>query len=462
MKHALIRSSAVIALALAGPLHAVTSASAGVGARWSEIPHEPRAAGMGMAGLALERGASALGSNPAGLSLRGQELDASYLSWDEDIRLQRLAYGLSLGDLGTAGLRADLVDFGTVETFGLSNGQPTPGADLHPYAGALGLAYNAALRGGLSAGLELRGLYEDLGGDTASSGAVDLGLRWAPAAQPWALGFALRNAGAPLHGARLPLEAGLGAAWAWAPRQGAALRAAGDLLLKPESDESATLAAGLEYALDGLGAFRAGYRQGPDQSPSGPSAGFSVDLGFLSLDYAFSDWGGQGANQLGLRARWGGAATENAAAVPAASAVPAATPAPTPAAQALAQQVAATVDQLLQAVDSQDKAASQAIVQSMAQQAPELRDKLASAVKEEAVAPSVFQGEFKRAESYLRTMTRLRHEDPYAWMALGTVLWFQGRDAECLDAYQRSYLLDPSQSFLRARIVQLGGTVPAP
>jgi hypothetical protein len=450
------------ALLLAGALSADNSSSAGVSARWLRIVDDPRGAGMGTAGLALARGAGSLGFNPAGLLQAQQSLQASYLAWDEDIRLQRLAYGLPLGANSALGLRLDYVDLGTVETLSVVNGMPQSGASLHPYGGSLGAAYAASLGSGFSAGAEARGLFEDLGNAPASSAAADLGLRWAPAGGRLALGLSVLNAGTGLRDARLPLQAGLGAAWSEPLRADAELRGALDLQLSPEADEAATVAVGLEYAVQGVGAFRAGYRQGGVNSPSGPSAGFSLSLGLLDLDYAYSAWGGQPSNQLGLRLAWGGvqapAAAPSAALAPAPTPAPVATPTPLP----VAAQVATSVDRLLQAVDAQDGAASHAVVESMVQQAPELREHLANAVKDEGVKPSVFAGEFGRAETYLRTMTRLRHDDAYAWMALGTVLWYQDKDQEALDAYQRSYLLDPSRAFLRTRIEQLGGTVPAP
>jgi predicted Zn-dependent protease len=98
----------------------------------------------------------------------------------------------------------------------------------------------------------------------------------------------------------------------------------------------------------------------------------------------------------------------------------------------------------------------------MLTQGPELRARMAQAVQADGVAPSVFNGEFQRAEAYLRAMTRLQRDNAYAWMALGTVLWFHDRVPESLECYQKSYLLDPTQAFVAARIKQLGGALPTP
>lgn len=462
MRGARLRLAALclVASGLASGAIADNSASAGVGARWLNLLDNPRSAGMGSAGVALARGAGSLGGNPAGLvtASASQQLETSYLAWDEDTRLQRLAYSDPLGQRGALGLSLDYVDFGTVETLNLVNGLPVPGAQLHPYAGDLGIAGAFKLVGGLDAGGEVRGLIEDLGSGGAYGSATDLGLRWAPAPTGLALGLAVRNLGSSPQGGRLPQAALLGAAWIQPLRPGSELRVAADLRYRPEADESAALNLGAEYAVASVAAFRAGYQLASSDSPAGPSAGLSIDLGSLfSVDYAFNDLGGQAAHQLGLRAQWGAAPEAMVPVVPVAAVVT-----PTPPETALTAQVTSTLNKLMNAVESKDTPTAQALTQDMAVQAPALRQRLAQAVRDEGVAPSVFSGDFQHAESYLRTMTRLQRDNAYAWMALGTVLWFRQRDAESLECYQKAYLLDPSMDFVKARIVQLGGTVPTP
>lgn len=470
-----MKKTALIALALLlapawSKADVETSGSSGVGGRWLNILNNPRTAGMGGAGAALARGAGSLGANPAGLADGQQDLETSHLAWDEDISLQRLAYSFPLGSTAL-GLRVDYVNLGAVEAFQIVGGSPVVAEALHPHAGTFGAAVAVPLGLGVQAGLELKGLFQDLGEGNGFSAASDLGLRWSQGATGAAFGAALLNAGAELQGSRLPLKAVFGGAWTQALGPGADLRAAADLHFSPESDEAAALSVGGEYSVKGLAEFRAGYLLAPEGSPAGPSAGLSVSLGrWLNADYAFNSLGGQPSNQVGLRASWGGALAASEAAPPAATPVvpaPALTPeaaaqAASPTAADLSTQVATTIDKLLNAVDAKDAAATQSLTESMVSLAPSLRAQMAETVKAQGVAPSVFDGEFQRAEAYLRTMTRLQRDNAYGWMALGTVLWFQGREAEALECYQKSYLLDPTQAFLAKRIQQLGGAVPQP
>jgi len=469
------RKAALAALLLLAPSAAradsQTSASAAVGGRWLNILNNPRSAGMGGAGTALARGAGSLGADPAGLADGQAGLETSYLGWDDDITLQRLAYAQPLGAQGLAlGLDLDYVDMGSVESFSVVNGSPVQQPDLHPHAGALGAALALPLGGGLEGGAEAKALFQDLGQGDSYAGAADLGLRWYQGPTGAALGAALLNAGSSLEGANLPLQASVGGAWTQPLRPGSLLRAALDLRFTPQTDETAALTVGGEYVVNDVAQFRAGYLVAAEGSPSGPSAGLSVSLGpWLSADYAYSSLGGEPANQLGLRANWGGAPAPAMARVPMPTAVapaPAAPVAPSPTAQAAEAspqaQVAVTIDKLITAVENRDAAASQALTQDMLTQGPELRARMAQAVQADGVAPSVFNGEFQRAEAYLRAMTRLQRDNAYAWMALGTVLWFQDRVPESLECYQKSYLLDPTQAFVAARIKQLGGALPTP
>ena len=200
---------ALVFLALLGwaaRLGADNSAAASVGARWLNLEGDPRVTALGGAYAGLADGLPALGLNPGGLArLQGIQASLGDQIWDEDVSVQRLAYGQRLDQASALGLDLNYVNFGSIQTISIVGGYPVEGGTLNPYAGSLDLSYGRTLWGGLSAGVTAKLLTENLVGNSADALAADLGLLYAPVDRRWGLGASVLNLGGALDTAPLPL-----------------------------------------------------------------------------------------------------------------------------------------------------------------------------------------------------------------------------------------------------------------
>jgi tetratricopeptide (TPR) repeat protein len=457
-RHARLALLAAACLA-AAPLAAANSGAAAVGARWLNLEQDPFSASLGGADAGWARGLDALASNPAGLALeRGFEAALGDQAWDQDVSRQHLALGQGL-DHAALGLDLNYINFGSIQEVDLVGGYPVEAGTLSPWAGDLALAYARGRGNGLSAGLSLKVLSEDLAGAAAETGAADLGLLYAQPGGPLGLGLSLMNLGGTLDGAPLPAQARLGASFHQGLGGSQGLLLLGDLLLTPTGDEAAAVMAGLEYRPAANAAFRAGYRTGQLNAPSGPSAGLGLDFGWLGLDYSYSLLNGLASQQMDLRLGFGGpsAPAPALAAAPAPAAAAAALPADP---GQLQQAVATDLHQLLDALDKGDTGTAQALTEKVSTQYLPVRQAVAAEMKEGSVAPAVFSGEFQDARRSLQLMLQLDRNNAYTYQALGNVDWFLGDEAGAVENLRKAYLLDPTRDYLRAQLKRLGVEVP--
>jgi len=272
---------------------------------------------MGESQVAVADDAYAAFWNPAGLAaLESAELalshNKSFMGVDQ--QYFSMAYPLRYGSTLNLNLtRMSISPLQGYDAQGTKTGQVTAG----DYA--LGLAYGRALlkdeaqQPMLSAGLNLKGVKENLDTASAQTLAADMGVIYYLRPQrrtgraEWRFGLAARNLGPGLKFDEerfdLPTIYQLGAAWQSRPY--------GDLLTLSldhvfSRDEGYHLAGGAEYVVHRLLAFRLGYRTGQDIG-LGLRAGVGFKLKRMEVDYAFAGFGDLGEmHRVGLSLRLGG------------------------------------------------------------------------------------------------------------------------------------------------------------
>jgi tetratricopeptide (TPR) repeat protein len=195
-----------------------------------------------------------------------------------------------------------------------AQGTRTGAVDAGDYA--LGLAYGRTIWQNLrdqpllSAGLNLKGIHERLASVTAHTFAADIGLLsfWRPAKLgEFRMGFAAQNLGPGLKFDRvtadLPTAYRIGLAWQGKPK-GDTLTVSLDQVLSQE--EGHYLAAGTEYTVWRILAFRLGYRMGQDIG-LGFRGGVGFKLKALEISYAYAGFGDLGImHRMGISIRMGG------------------------------------------------------------------------------------------------------------------------------------------------------------
>ncbi len=155
-----------------------------------------RGASLGDAYSVLASGADAVFWNPSGLTtVKNQEITSSYVQWIFDTRQGALSYGVSLGELGFAGVQIQYVDYGEfLEASMLRpyiNKEVDPGLtgnSFHPFSYLAGITYAKDLTDKFSTGVSIKYAHESLYNGTevmaqvrqnSSSNADELVKTWA-------------------------------------------------------------------------------------------------------------------------------------------------------------------------------------------------------------------------------------------------------------------------------------------
>lgn len=263
------------------------------GAQFLNIDASARAVGMGSAYTAAADGAGSIGYNPAGL-LGGVGVEAaiSHTRWLLDsahdfaavaFPLRRLRGGIGYSRFAAGEMTARDATGKIAGSF--SNSDQAVSFNLA--GGFKGL--------GLGAGVKY--ITSSLGGETAASFAVDLGV--AAGFGPVTLGAAARNIGPGLRYLDqtdpLPLAVSLGALARVVPGFGLSAD-----VTRLVHDEKLVLSVGSEYAFMSALSVRAGYLAGRSTAADGNrgfSAGAGVSLLGASLDYALTPYGELGSAQ---------------------------------------------------------------------------------------------------------------------------------------------------------------------
>jgi long-subunit fatty acid transport protein len=135
-----------------------------------------RATAMGDAYVSLAGGADAVFWNPAGLTkIESPEFTTTLTMWLFDTKQFALAYGLPMGDWGTAGVQFQYIDYGRMEETRADavdlimppNGQPffnagLTGRSFTPYSYLIGLSYAKSFTDKFSAAFSAKYAMESL------------------------------------------------------------------------------------------------------------------------------------------------------------------------------------------------------------------------------------------------------------------------------------------------------------
>jgi hypothetical protein len=419
-------------------------------AAWLAVQASPRPVAMAGAFTAVAADTDGLGVNPAGLScLEFPQIDLAHNFWILDLAQDHIAYGQPILQHGALALSFDYFNLGSVESVSLSpGGSPVSQGYLHPYASDLSLGWGQQIMVGLSWGLDAKVLDENLGvGGDSQALAGDLGMQWRPQPRGLFLGLSLLNIGSQLQGASLPLGLHLGLGYDVSrPGRRIPLMLAADVSFNPGDSQSATGSVGEEYWVASLLALRAGYQFGSDEQPNGPTAGFGLRHKGLELDYAFDGRGRLASSQqLALKYDFG----QLSVAEPV-----------QPEMEEDEAGMAQDLHRLLDALDQGDTLTAQAQNDKLMNQVLPVRKQASEAMKEQAVQPEVFRGEFEEAEKSLQMMVKLDRSNAYNYQALGMVEWYLGRRELAVENLKKAYLLDPSRGYLLNKIKALGGSLP--
>lgn len=290
-----------------------------------------RATALGEAYVAFGSGIDGIFWNPAMLTgITGHEATSTYTQWLFDTKQYALAYGLSLGSLGRAGIQFQVTDIGSinetsVENLGYTDYQnnSNPGSfhdgltgrTFTPNSWVLGLSYAQQMTDHFSMGLTAKYVSESLwDGSTITAPDIygnlqtfntsvkmvlfDFGMLYNTGYRTLRIGTSVQNFGAQVRFAQEAYPAPM------VFRLGLAVDVIGkNALLSESSNNCMTLTTdiiqpndydqqlhfGAEYMFANLFALRVGYKWNYDADglTFGGGANFDLDLIVISADYSY-------------------------------------------------------------------------------------------------------------------------------------------------------------------------------
>lgn len=165
------------------------------GAQELRIPVGSRTMAMGGAAIADVSGTEALFWNPAGAaSPSGTEAVFSYLRYIADIKLSYFGITTNLGDVGSLGASAKVLDIGDIPVTTEEYPEGT-GATYSPTFFVVGLTYSRRMTDRVSFGATGMYIHEKIMRETASGLAFDFGFQYATGIPGLKFGIVMKNYG---------------------------------------------------------------------------------------------------------------------------------------------------------------------------------------------------------------------------------------------------------------------------
>ncbi|HXC65497.1 MAG TPA: PorV/PorQ family protein [bacterium] len=288
----------MLALALAVPAAAPADSSSQVfGSAGESAPlydrlESARQAALAGAFISVTSGQEAVFGNPAGLAgTRDLSVSLHHESWLADIYGETAVVAAQVEPgLGMGGY-AHITEYGTFDVRD-SNGQRQGQSSAQDMAAGLAMGYGL---GGLSAGLGVRVVKQELMGENSAAMAFDGGLVYR--GHGLHMGFAAVNVGTSLDGSQGAESLRAGVARRWDLDEGMALEPGVGLSWEPQGLARAQL--GVELGLQNGMALRVGYEQPFTDTMISGMQGLTLGLGFdvagLTVDYAYLPYGDLGA-----------------------------------------------------------------------------------------------------------------------------------------------------------------------
>jgi len=251
-----------------------------------------RPSGMGGAFVGLADDVSAVFWNPAGLSqVIGREVSLGHTSLYTLISVESLAYSQPvLGGVGAIAI--NYANYGPVEQYTLDEYfNPIPlNSSVTPHAIFGRFAWSKSITKYFALGLLVKGMQENYGVESKMMAAMDAGAYYVTGIEGLNLGACVQNLQMPFVERTLPILTRVGMSYAlpWTFFLTDRFTAAVDLNLPTVSAVNTSI--GLEYWCQDWFALRAGYNFSELNQYDrllGFSAGASVKLFFVELDYAF-------------------------------------------------------------------------------------------------------------------------------------------------------------------------------
>jgi len=286
------------------------------GMQFLKVDMSARAAGMGSAYMMAGKGAEAMFYNPAGLSESDTKVDVfvTQTQWIADITYNAAGLALNLSELGTFGISAQVVDYGTIEGAQVANNDQgyIKTGDLDVGAYAVGLSYARSLTNKFSIGGQVKWVSQHLGSSLLNNNetvnnevsglAFDFGTIFYPGWKSFRFGMSIRNfstefkynqdkEGEGEEGFQLPLTFIMGVGMDlmdFMELEDQSLLLAIDALHPRDYSERVHI--GLEYTYNNLFVIRTGYKYNYDEEGLTGGFGVSQSLGgvLLKIDYAYS------------------------------------------------------------------------------------------------------------------------------------------------------------------------------
>ena len=281
--------SVVLALLLAGPVPVLAGSPGEAGMLSLRLGVGAREAGMGEAGVASSRGASAVYWNPANNVFADFETSLvlqhhRYLGlFNQEAAV--VAHRVGRGVVGVlfTGFYSDTIERYSDEPVG------RPEGSFKPYDIALGLSYAHPVGDSFGVSATVKFVYERIDIYSASGLAFDLGVTHKALIDGLVFAAAVTNLGKRLQlkdePFDLPRTVRVGAAWSPADFAGEKLTLTGDVLFPRDGVNKAHT--GAEYRMLPEFSLRFGWRHNYESQGLTAGAGFST--GRLGIDYAYSD-----------------------------------------------------------------------------------------------------------------------------------------------------------------------------
>lgn len=315
----------LIVLVFTGSLHAGDPARSGTAAGVQvQVPVGARSMSLSGANLATVSGLEALYWNPAGLSGISSSAagTVSTMTIFNDIDVNYLGLGFSMGSIGNLGFSIKAFDFGDLPITTVEDPDGASGATFSPTFATLGLTYSNRLTDAVSIGVTGKMIYESIPRATASSVAFDMGIQYEQLGgiSGLSFGLAVKNIGSdmqytgsaflvtsvdqgaassdfrdiPTASHKLPATIELGLGYRYNIAENNSLQLSGNFLNENFGDDAYLL--GAEYMYGDFIALRGGYRLSGVESDDQLytfTLGFGLNTSLggtdIGFDYAFRD-----------------------------------------------------------------------------------------------------------------------------------------------------------------------------
>ena len=305
-------AAGLVTLSVMLPLSAHSQKVGTSSMQFLSVAPDARAMGVGTAYSAIAEGVHALYWNPAGLArMTGHSIALDRVDWFLDAAHYGVAYGLSIGSWGHAGIHFYMADMGDfqetrVDHLGFVNQGGTPvynpgltGTSFSLRSWVLGVSYARGFTDRFTAGLTAKVAQEDLWLANTSAFLFDFGITYATGFRSLRIGASVMNFGAPVtYGEEsypVPLLFRLGGAVDFVGTSGLipmhdAHRLTGSFDLIQPNDYDQQWAAGVEYAFLQRFFARGGYQYNYDIASFSFGVGIQQPIGFVRLgfDYSYS------------------------------------------------------------------------------------------------------------------------------------------------------------------------------